>query len=205
MIAYLRGILQNVQSQRVVMDVNGVGYLVFVPESFSEELTTRLGEEQALHIATLVREDAITLYGFGDPLQREAFEILRQVKGVGPKVALAILGTLGLPQAVSAIQQDQAALLVKVPGVGKRLASRLCLELKDKIPAHFHADPKVAVTGGLQPRFVAPQDPLPLALAQLGYRKSEIDLALSSPDVPSVDEAPIEQRLSAALRVFQQQ
>ena len=206
MIAYLRGLLRDVQTNNLVVDVSGVGYLVNVPASLSESLRTHPTDEPtAFHIATIVREDAITLYGFSETAHREAFEMLRQVKGVGPKVALALISTVGLPGLVSAIQQDQPAILVKAPGVGKRLAGRLCLELKDKLPAHFQAESVAAAAAGVQPRFVAPQDPLPLALSQLGYRKSEIDLVLMSPDVPKPDDAPIEKRLSAALTVLRLQ
>lgn len=204
MIAYLRGTLHDVQNSSLVVDVNGVGYLVHAPASFAEELSAKKGEEVEVTVATIVREDAITLYGFSEARQRELFDIILQVKGVGPRVGLAILGTLGAPQLVAAIQQEQAAVLVKVPGVGKRLASRMCLELKDKIPAYFQAE-SASTTVGVQPRFVAPQDPLPLALSQLGYRKSEIDIVLASPDVPKLDAQPIEVRLSAALRVLQRQ
>ncbi|MFT4975223.1 MAG: Holliday junction DNA helicase RuvA [Myxococcota bacterium] len=203
MIAYLRGALRDIQTNNIILDVNGVGYLVYVPASVSEALASSDGEQVELHIATIVREDAITLYGFSEPTDREAFDILKQVKGVGPKVALAILGTLGLPATVAAIRQEQPAVLVKVSGVGKRLADRLCLELKDKMPVHFQAESMT--TGSTTARFVPPQDPLPLALAQLGYRKSEIDLVLSSADVPKIDDAAIEVRLSAALRVLQRQ
>jgi Holliday junction DNA helicase RuvA len=206
MIAYLRGALRDIQQHHVIVDVSGVGYLVHIPASLAETLRAQQdGAPSEFHIATIVREDAITLYGFQDPLQREAFDILRQVKGVGPRVALALLSTVGLSQTVAAVNQDQAAILVKAPGVGKRLASRICLELKDKMPAHFAAASPTTATGGVKPRFIPPQDPLPLALAPLGYRKSEIDLAISDPGVPKPDDAPIEQRLSAALRVFQRQ
>lgn len=205
MIAYLRGTLRDIQNSAAVVDVGGVGYLAHLPPSLAESLAPQVGEEVELTIATIVREDAITLYGFSDGRQRELFDIILGVKGVGPRVGLAILGTLSAAQLAAAIQQDQAALLVKVPGVGKRLASRMCLELKDKIPAHFQAESTTAAAAGAPPRFVAPQDPLPLALAQLGYRKSEIDAVFASPDVPKLDEQPIEVRLSAALRVLQRQ
>lgn len=195
MIAYLRGVVRNLQPGSMVLDVNGVGYLVHLPPNMADAF---LDEQTAsVHIATIVREDAITLYGFSDTLQREVFDLLREVRGVGPRLAMTILGTLSLAQLVTALQQENQQTLVAVPGVGRKTAGRLCLELKNKIPAHFQvsADPVAARQ--------QPADQLPLALAQLGYRKSEIDLVLSSSDVPALEAAPIEQRLKAALKVLE--
>ena len=204
MIAYLRGFVRGTVSDGVVLDVGGVGYLVHVSALMVEQLAEQGDggrEEVSVHIATIVREDAITLYGFGTTQQREAFDLLREVKGVGPRLAQAILSTLPINQLVGALQQEDTNALVKVPGVGRKTAGRLVLELKSKIPAHFQVDD--VVSGGSAPsRKAAPSDPLPLALAQLGYRKSEIDEVLASPDVPDMDDAPVEQRLAAALRVF---
>ena len=204
MIAYLRGRVRDVQPTSVVLDVGGVGYLVHVAPSLSEQLKADDGANVELFIATIVREDAITLHGFSSPQQREVFELLREVKGVGPRMAQAILGTLSIGQLVTALQQDNELALVGVPGVGRKTAGRLLLELKGKIPAHFQADPE-ATAAGISARKAAPDDQLPLALSQLGYRKSEIDVVLGSADVPALGEAPIEQRLSAALRVLQRQ
>jgi Holliday junction DNA helicase RuvA len=187
MIALLRGRPAGRLGAGIIIDVHGVGYLVTTPADLLDALV--ISEEVTLHIATIVREDDISLYGFSSPEQREAFDILRGVKGVGPRLAVAILGQLSMSALVP---------LLGVSGVGRRLADRLCLELKNKLPAHF----QVSIATPSRP---VPADPLPLALAQLDYRKTEIDTAMSSPDVPGFDEAPIEVRLRAALRVLQKQ
>lgn len=197
MIAHLRGtLLFRDADGRLVIDVHGVGYLVTTPADLLDALV--ISEEVTLHIATIVREDDISLYGFSSPEQREAFDILRGVKGVGPRLAVAILGQLSMSALVTALTTGDPAPLLGVSGVGRRLADRLCLELKNKLPAHF----QVSIATPSRP---VPADPLPLALAQLDYRKTEIDTAMSSPDVPGFDEAPIEVRLRAALRVLQKQ
>ncbi|MEL6349841.1 MAG: Holliday junction branch migration protein RuvA, partial [Myxococcota bacterium] len=170
MIAYLRGEVRNVTPGSMVLDVRGVGYLVHLPPNMQDSF--QRDQTISLHIATIVREDAITLYGFGDTSQRELFDLLRGVKGVGPRLALAILGHLAPGQLVTAITQEDLTTLVAVPGVGRKTAGRLCLELKNKIPAHF------TVADGVGASAPKPSDQLPLALAQLGYRKSEIDLVL---------------------------
>jgi Holliday junction DNA helicase RuvA len=194
MIALLRGRPAGRLGASIIIDVSGVGYLVTPPPNLIDSLIA--SEEVSLHIATIVREDDISLYGFGSPEQREAFDILRGVKGVGPRLAIGILGQLSMPALVTALTTGDTAPLLGVSGVGKRLADRLCLELKNKLPAHF----KVSLT---TPFKAVPADPLPLALAQLDYRKTEIDTAMTSPDVPGFDDAPIEIRLRAALRVLQ--
>ncbi len=197
MIALLRGRPAGRLGSGIIIDVSGVGYLVTAAPALIESLLSE--DEVTLQIATIVREDDISLYGFGSTEQREAFDILRGVKGVGPRLAIGILGQLSLSELVTALTNGDTAPLIRVSGVGKRLADRLCLELKNKIPAHFQA------TLSTTPSRPAPRDPLPLALAQLDSPKTEIDTAMSSPDVPGFDDAPIEVRLRAALRVLQKQ
>jgi Holliday junction DNA helicase RuvA len=195
-IARLRGVLAGKGVDHLVLDVNGVGYLVFSPTN--QLLGLGEGEELELHISTLVREDAITLYGFQSMEDRDVFNILRGVNKIGPKSALSILSGMGMEALASAVAADDIRSLSKVPGIGKRTAERLCLELKDKLPAHF----RVAHLAAVPQRKSSPTDPLLLALAQLDYRKSEIDMVLSSSEVPKLGEAALETRLSAALRLF---
>ena len=196
MIALLRGIVSSKAADHLVLDVQGVGYLVFSPASVAMEAGE--GQELTLHVSTIVREDAITLYGFASTEDRDAFTILRGVNKIGPKSALSILSTMGMEALAQAVASDDIRSLSKVPGIGKRTAERLCLELKDKLPAHFNVAHLAPASG----RKARPSDPLPLALAQLDYRKSEIDMVLSSELVPGLDEASLEERLSAALRLF---
>lgn len=200
MIAMLRGHLAERGTDRVVLDVRGVGYLVHMPAPFAAELD---GDgEITLHITTVVREDAITLFGFPTTLSRDTFETLREVNGVGPRMALSILSALPPETLAQAVETEQIAVLVKVPGVGKKTASRLCLELKGKLPVAFVPAAGAGVAHAPPSKPKAAQDPLVLALAQLDYRKTEIDRVLSDDSVPGPDAASIEDRIRAALRVL---
>lgn len=118
MIALLRGNLIHIDSSYGIVDVNGVGYKVFMPSSELLELV--IGEEVTIHITMVVREDAITLYGFSTALQRDTFEAVCKVNKIGPKIGLAILSTLTLEALASAVSNNNATLLATVPGVGKK-------------------------------------------------------------------------------------
>ena len=192
MIALLRGAVAQRDVDRAIVDVNGVGYLVLLPTNVAQEIGE--GEEVLLHICTTVREDAITLFGFLSPEDRTTFEMLREVNGVGPRTALGILSQMGRADLHRAITNEDIPALTKLKGLGKKTAERLCLELKNKIPQTFTP---TTMAGKTQE-----SDPLPLALAQLDYRKSEIDRALNSEDVPAMEDAPVGARLQAALRVL---
>ncbi len=192
MIALLRGSIAQRDTDTAVVDVNGVGYLVNMPVTVARDLTT--GEDVVLHISTAVREDAITLYGFISPEDRTTFEMLREVNGVGPRTALGILSQMDRTALHAAISNEEIGKLTKLKGLGKKTAERLVLELKNKIPQTVGT----ASAAGK----ASSADPLPLALAQLDYRKTEIDRAMNSEDVPSMDEAPVGARLQAALRVL---
>ncbi len=193
MIAHLRGTVLSLQESSGVIDVQGVGYLAHISSSTKAALT--VGEEASLHIITVVREDDISLYGFLDIESKHTFETLCKVNKVGPKLANTILGNLSLPELYSALEKNQIAVLSKIPGIGKRTAERLCLELKGKLGG---------LAGTIQTQIVSPRlkesDPLQLALAQLDYRKSEIDLVLKSSEVPDKNTASLQDRLRAALR-----
>jgi Holliday junction DNA helicase RuvA len=192
MIALLRGAIAQRDLGSAIVDVNGVGYLVQTPATVSNELV--VGEQVVFHISTAVREDAITLYGFVSAEDRSTFEMLREVNGVGPRTALGILSQMGRTELHRAISNEEITTLTKLKGLGKKTAERLILELKNKIPQTFTP---MTINGQ------APQaDPLPLALAQLDYRRTEIDRAMSSADVPAMDDAPVGARLQAALRVL---
>jgi Holliday junction DNA helicase RuvA len=197
MIARLAGTVVEVRAEELVVDVAGVGYLVAVPAALITSAT--VGQDIVVSVSTVVREDAFLLYGFVEAGQREAFDLLRGVSRVGPKHAMALLSTMSVNVLASAITVGDVASLAKAPGIGKRSAERICLELKNKIPAHF----SVAAPGA-PGRKATPEDPLPLALARLGYRKSEIDHAMADPSVPDYGEQPVEERLRACLRLLAQ-
>lgn len=198
MIALLSGELVEVTPDRLLIDVQGVGYAVKVGSRFSG--TLRAGDAARVRISTQVREDSITLYGFAQADDRALFEQLLGVTGVGPKLALALVDGLGLAGLAQAVHSDDTRPLVQVPGVGKKTAQRLVLELKGRIERNF--SPTSAT--GMAPPGNPPQsrDPLRLALARLGYRKTEIDGAHAAIADAGLADKPLAERLSAALRVL---
>lgn len=196
MIALLRGNLLSRTGGYGVIDVGGVGYQVFATNTTLERWAG--DDEVTAHVSTQVREDSITLYGFATDQDRDAFLVLIGVSGVGPKMALSALDSLGLAELHKAVEADDVRTLTSISGVGKKTAQRLALELKGKLPVSF-------VPGLDAPKAAARKkaDPLDLALARLGYTKSEIDRAHAGLDSASVDpEAPVGQRLGAALKVL---
>jgi Holliday junction DNA helicase RuvA len=195
MIGRLRGQLAELGPDWVLIDVNGVGYQVYLTHRHLQQL--RPGENLTLSISTQVREDAITLYGFESADERGAFATLIGVSGVGPRLAMAALGALTLGELARAVEAGDSRTLSGIPGVGKKTAQRLALELKGKLEVAF-----VPTTDGAPAPPRKPSDPLPLALAQLGYRKSEIDRALDGLSSRGLDEEPLEQRLSASLKIL---
>lgn len=132
MIEWLSGKLMHAGPQGVIVDVNGVGYGVEVPLSVLCRLPA-VGQAIAFHVSTVVREDAIRLFGFSTFHDRMAFEVLLSLNGVGPKVALAILSTLSVPALKVAVERNDIGILESVPGIGARTAEKIIVELKPKI------------------------------------------------------------------------
>lgn len=132
MIAHLHGELARVESDYVVVDVNGIGYKVHPPLAVITHLPA-IGDEVKLLVSTIVKEDSITLYGFADESQQSMFELLLTVSGVGPKVALAILSSLQVETIVNAISSESFLELNRVSGVGTKTAQRIVLELREKM------------------------------------------------------------------------
>ncbi len=140
MIAHLRGRLVEKDPSRVVVDVNGVGYEVFVPLTTFSVLPDR-GSEVSIDIHTHVREDIIALYGFSSRRERTIFEKLMTISGIGPKLAVTILSGGSVEDLVSAIKRGDLARLTAIPGVGKKTAERIVVELKDKLQDFVAAAP----------------------------------------------------------------
>ncbi|HYP13369.1 MAG TPA: Holliday junction branch migration protein RuvA [Bryobacteraceae bacterium] len=132
MIAHLRGKLLAKQPHVSVIDVQGVGYEVTIPVSTYSSLPQE-GEDVAIRIYTQVREDAIALFGFATSDEKTLFEKLISVSGIGPKLAITVLSGVAVPELISAIRAQQSDRLTKIPGVGKKTAERMVLELKDKL------------------------------------------------------------------------
>src|SRR5687767_6045517 len=139
MIAHLRGRLLEKHPNRVIVDVNGVGYDVHVPLSTFYEMAEP-GEDIALRVHTHVREDALLLYGFATVLELQIFERLISVSGIGPKLALAVLSGIEPNELVAAIRSANVARLTNIPGIGRKIAERIGLELKDKMGSFLPAE-----------------------------------------------------------------
>ena len=195
MIARISGRIVECEAETVVVDVGGVGYLLSVPSSLAAGLD--VDQDITLRVHTQVREDAITLFGFADRSQRRAFEQLLTVNGVGARIALAVLGTLTVSELAAAVAQEDLRVLQRVPGVGKRVAQRIVFDLAGKLLPEFVPVSLGQVVPLPPPK---PQDPLPLALAQLGYRRSEIDKAQAWLASQGQSEAPVSDRIKLSLK-----
>jgi Holliday junction DNA helicase RuvA len=195
-IAHLRGKIFSKQPNRVVVDVSGVGYDVFVPLSTFYGMGEP-GAETALRIHTHVREDALQLFGFATALEQELFERLISVSGIGPKVALAVLSGIEPKELLRAIERGDLARLTAIPGVGKKTSERIVLELKDRLPRVSADAAPVAGDGDATP---APlQDDVISALVNLGYHRPLAEKAASSA-VRVAPDAGFERTLKQALR-----
>lgn len=172
MIAQLKGTIDRKEIDRVILDVNGVGYLVHCAEATAAQLPT--GAKITLRIHTAVREDAIELFGFASELEETLFHELTRVPGVGPRSAMNILGG-GLPEEIaSAIVRGDMARLKKLPGVGKKTAERLVVDLRERLAPWAKATP-VAELPVAPAKAPQPMDELLQALAALGYRANEAE------------------------------
>ncbi|WP_290871718.1 Holliday junction branch migration protein RuvA [Aquabacterium sp.] len=191
MISRLTGLLAEKAPPHVLVDVNGVGYEVSVPMSTFYNLP-ELGARVTLLTQFIVREDAQLLYGFLTAAERESFRELIKISGVGPRIALALLSGLAADELAQAVAAQDASRLVKVPGIGKKTAERLLLELKGKL-APALAIPGFAVVSDKQSDILQ-------ALIALGYSDKEAQLALKAlPADVSVSEG-IKQALKALAR-----
>jgi len=163
----------------VVVDVGGVGYEVFVPLGNLGRLPPP-PEAVILHVHTHVRQDTFTLFGFASATDREAFRILLSVSGVGPKLALAILGALPARELAQAIASQDRAPFKNISGVGKKTAERLLLELKDKLGPLFTDAPVPMPSAPDAPAPAGPLAVVAAALVQMGYRQAEANLAVAA-------------------------
>jgi Holliday junction DNA helicase RuvA len=194
-IAQLRGTLLEKHPSRIVVDVAGVGYDVQVPLSTFYGLGDP-GANVSLRIHTHVREDAIALFGFSTPLEQDLFERLISISGIGPKLALAVLSGIEPADLIRAIRVQDVARLTKIPGIGKKTAERIGLELKDRLPVAPHtADPSPA-TGGGEDQF---RDDLLSALLNLGYQRPAAEKAIDKV-VKNTEGIGFEQALRDVLR-----
>ena len=188
MIATLRGEVSQIEENALIVEVGGVGMRVFVPAPV--RTNSSAGEMIFLFTHLVVREDALTLYGFESQADRDLFNILLGVDGVGPKVALSVLSTLTLETIQRAIFADEEELLGKVPGVGKKTAQKIAIHLKDKLKP-TDALSKIAALTDYDSEVLA-------ALTALGYSVVEAQAALQS--IPKDAPKEVEERLRVALQ-----
>jgi holliday junction DNA helicase RuvA len=191
-IARLKGLLLEKSPNRVVIDVAGVGYDVLVPLSTFYGLGDA-GSSVSLRVYTHVREDVIALYGFASSLEQDLFERLIAISGIGPKLALAVLSGIDPADLVRAIRTQDVARLTRIPGVGKKTAERIGLELKDRLP-QVAAPADAAAPGGDGVRA-----DLLSALTNLGYNRTVAEKAADAA-IKKYPDAPFEQLLRDILR-----
>jgi len=196
MIAHLSGKLLSKQPNQVIVEVNGVGYEVHVPLSTFYEIG-EIGSPVQLRIYTHVREDTIALFGFRSANERLMFEQVTSISGIGPKLGITILSGMPVEELVAAIRQSNLARLTSIPGIGKKTAERLVVELRDKL-AKVGTVPigeQTATRSGSQP-----QDDVISALVNLGYAKPSAEKAVHTVVSTSKTEPVFEELLRAALR-----
>ena len=191
MIATLRGEITQIEETALIVEVGGVGLRVFVPATLRTRVKT--GEAAFLFTHLVVREDALTLYGFESQADRDLFNLLLGVDGVGPKVALSVLSSMTFDAIQRAIFADEAELLSRVPGVGKKTAQKMALHLKDKLKP-LNALTRVAAMSDADSEVLA-------ALTALGYSVVEAQAAIQS--IPKDASKEAEDRLRLALQYFQ--
>jgi Holliday junction DNA helicase RuvA len=202
MIASIRGILRATAANHLVIETGGIGFQVYAPRPVLERAGA-IGEEISLLTVLIVREDALTLYGFADAVQRNMFETLIGVSGVGPRIALALLSSATPDEIRLAVAHNDGARLARVPGIGKKMAERLLLELKSKLDLK-----KLPAAAGAESAAPAPAAPgvasvnseLADLLVSLGYSSSEAQAAIAA--LPADAPTELEERLRLALRYF---
>lgn len=192
MIAQLRGILVERGLSAVIIDVGGIGYRVHMP-ALSLASLPMVGEEATVRTYLQVTDSALTLFGFTDPSEELIFKQLISVSGIGPKIALAALSTYTPTQIIEAIVAQDATFIAKIPGVGKKTASRIVLELKDLYPEGMVSSSSKEPSAVVSPTVMKDvQD----ALLSLGFTSQEIELALKDAEA----DLPESELLSLALK-----
>ena len=192
MIASLKGKLESLGTGFAIIDVGGVGFQVFMPTSTQSQLGSS-GEEVKLHTHLHLREDNATLFGFASSEEQGLFQSLINVSGLGPKLALAMLSAMNVEQLTTAIASGNTDLLNQIPGIGKKMANRLVVELKDKLAVGWAATPVSQVA--------QENTDVLAALTSLGYSVSEATQAVTSLPT-SAAELSLEEKIKLALGYF---
>ena len=195
MISYVRGLLDHKEPNHVIVDVGGMGYEIFIPLSTYRELPP-VGDQVKLYTHHHVREDAVNLYGFLSSEEKEVFEMVLSISGVGAKIALSILSFMSVDEFRGAVAQGNMKALTKIPGIGKKSAERMVLELKDKI-GKIHVDERMV---GLLAEKSA-SDAVS-ALLSLGASQSAAEYAVYRAERLLGKEAKIEDVITQALKLL---
>ena len=191
MIASLQGILESIDSDGAIINVSGVGFRVNMPTSVLSMLGA-IGEEVKVHTHLHVKEDELSLYGFDSVDELRLFQMLIGVSGLGPKLALSMLSAMSVDQLTMAIATGSADLLTTVPGIGKKMADRLILELRDKIGAGLIATPAA--------QLAQENTDVLAALTSLGYSVTEASRAVAT--LPPSSDMSLEEKIKLALQYF---
>ena len=201
MIGKLKGMIDSYGEDSVIVDVNGVGYLVHCSGRTLQELP-RAGEPVTLSIETHVREDALRLFGFMSDVEREWFRLLQTVQGVGAKVALSVLGTLKPVDLASAIAMRDKAMVARAQGVGPKVAERIVTELKDRAPAFANVDPALVHLSGAIDHDRAPRPVTDAisALVNLGYGQPQAAAAIAAASRSAGENAETAQLIRLGLK-----
>jgi Holliday junction DNA helicase RuvA len=191
MIASLHGRLESISDDWAIINVNGIGFQVCMPTSTLSTFGSR-GQEVHIYTHLHLREDNVTLYGFASPEELGLFETLIEVSGIGPRLALSMLSAMSVEQLTMAIATGNADLLTAVPGIGKKIAARLVLELKDKVGAELVTAPAA--------QLAQENADVLAALTSLGYSVTEASRAVAS--LPSAPDLTLEEKIKLALSYF---
>ena len=194
MIAHLRGLLLSKSPNAVIIDCNGVGYELAISVSTFTELGAE-GSPVKLHVHTHVREDALALFGFAELTEKRLFEKLLTISGIGPKLAITVLSGISAERLVGAIRAGDHATLTKIPGIGKKTAERVVLELKDKLDDMVGSVPET----GAKPSLGAVADDVLSALVNLGYPRPVAQKAVETAAKDTSVASDFEQLFRAAM------
>lgn len=187
MFAFIRGILISSMPSSAILETHGIGYQIYIPTNVFSRLP-QIGTELTLHTSYIVRELSHTLYGFLSIQERDLFEVLMSVSGIGPKIALNIIGHLEIHDLHRAINNHDIMTLSKVPGIGKKTAERMIIELRDKLNALLPPTPsELGVTFSVDPKAQTLRDAMS-ALINLGYNQMTAQKAIKK----TLKEAPEE-------------
>lgn len=192
MYAFIRGLLVQASATQAIVDVGGIGYQIHIPSNLSPKL--EIGSSTLFYTSFIVREGFQGLYGFEQAEERDLFNELIEISGIGPKTALGLIGHLSLPELHEVILQEDTSTLSKVPGIGKKTAERLLIELRNRLEKFFLTCPKE------EPKQQTFQDALK-ALVNLGYNRSAAQKALKK-TLEQSEELKLSELISASLKHF---